>query len=71
MHQNNNYTATDGTLWRLYEVNPPIPSSKFNWAFLAENYDGAPDSKDKRFGFAQTREKAIEEIEQYILDNTA
>ena len=62
------YTASDGSKWKVLEVTPPIPSREFDWAYVADDYDGATDAKDPRCGYVATREAAIAEIEEYILE---
>jgi len=58
------YVAKNGTRWIVTEIKQ---SKAFDWEFFAEDFDGAIDSKDDRWGFAPTKEKAIESIENFSL----
>ena len=60
------YVASNGTKWDILEMNPPIPSRAFDWAYVADGYDGATDSGDRRCGWVPTQEAAIQEIEELI-----
>ena len=41
----------------------PIPTHKFDYDFVHDDYDGAADSNDDRFGNAASIEDAIEQID--------
>lgn len=49
---------------------PPIPDRRWDWHFVHENYDGAPDSGDHRHGDAASLTDAMCEID-LIEDATA
>ena len=55
------YTSKRGT---RYSISPStVYSAAFDWG--AEDYDGAPDSKDNRCGWgAPSIEAAVEDIEE-------
>lgn len=43
---------------------PPIPVSCFDFQFWNEDYDGTPDSGDRRYGTAETLAEAMLEIDR-------
>jgi hypothetical protein len=52
--------------WTIYPTDPlpPIPTwRQFAWSYVHEDYDGAEDAGDSRFGYAPTPEACIAEIE--------
>lgn len=52
--------------WRITYDPPPIPLRSCDWAFVHDDYDGAPDGHDTRFGHASSLEECkamIDEIE--------
>ena len=61
------YVASNGMKCRIVEdSSPPSQWARFQWT--AEDFDGAPDSRDKRYGYGRTREEVIQDIEDFILD---
>lgn len=49
---------------------PPIPIRSCDWQFVAEGYDGAPDSGDYRCGSAATEDDAMEQIDELIEEHS-
>lgn len=51
--------------WRIYlEFNPG--ESRMDFAFVHDDYDGAPDAGDHRHGFGHTVEDCKEQIAEMI-----
>lgn len=44
---------------------PPIPVRDFDWYFVHEDYDGAPDSGDSRCGYAASKLAAMGEVDWF------
>lgn len=36
--------------WRIYYDPPPIPTRACDWHWVHDDYDGAPDGNDNRYG---------------------
>lgn len=52
--------------WRIYHDPTPLPVRQFDWAFVHDDFDGAPDANDNRCGRAASPDEcfaAIREIE--------
>ena len=60
------YWASDGSIWHLEAICPPIPVRGFDWSAVHEEYDGAPDAHDDRHVYGATRAEAIEAVEVYV-----
>lgn len=56
------YTDKNGERWNIYPSAPP----SFMWSYTHDDFDGAPDGNDDRYGHADTLEDCIEEIEERI-----
>ena len=57
--------------YRGFEISysiKPIPSRGFDYDFVHEDYDGAPDSGDRRCGNGSSLEDAMDQIDE-ILDD--
>ena len=48
--------------WTIYLDRTPLPLRQFDWAFVHDDYDGAPDGNDNRCGRAASPEACIEAI---------
>lgn len=48
--------------YRIY-VGEPQYGAQFAYAYVHDDFDGAPDAHDKRHGYAATVEEAKEEID--------
>lgn len=48
--------------WTIRFDPPPIPVRNCDWAFVHEDFDGAPDSNDNRCGYGESPEDCIERI---------
>jgi hypothetical protein len=46
----------------------PIPDRWFDWSYVSEHYDGAPDSRDRRCGVAASLEACKCEIDALLED---
>lgn len=57
----------DNPIWykgyRIY-IGEPQYGNEFTFAFTHDDFDGAPDSKDRRHGYAPTIEAAKAEIDE-------
>lgn len=62
------YTASDGSLWHISADFPPIPWRGADWGWWHDDYDGAPDAYDDRHGSAATKELAMRDIEEKVLE---
>ena len=52
-------------LWIITFDPPPIPCwHEMAWQFCHDDFDGAPDGNDRRYGHASSVEDAIEQIEE-------
>ena len=65
------YRASDGSLWHVEFVYPPIPSRHADWSAHHDDYDGAPleyggPPGDDRAVTAPTRAALLAEIEEFI-----
>ena len=49
--------------WHIYYDPPPIPYRTMDWSFYHDDFDGAPDSNDRRCGSAESVEGCIREID--------
>ena len=47
------------TIYRVQEAYIP-----YKWAYVHDDYDGAEDSCDQRFGYGMTPQECIDEIEE-------
>lgn len=50
--------------WRIYFDPPPIPTRNCDWQFYHEDFDGAPDSGDRRCGSASSFAAALNECDE-------
>lgn len=55
---------SDPIWWRNYRIYKSESSGPFNWAYSHDDFDGAPDSNDFRYGFSMTVEEAKENINE-------
>ena len=53
--------------WRIY-VGEPRYGSQFAYAYVHDDYDGAPDAYDSRHGYAASIEEAKAEIDEMEAD---
>lgn len=51
--------------WRIYYDPPPIPTRNCDWHWCHDDYDGAPDGNDGRFGHAPSFAAALNECDEY------
>lgn len=64
------YKTVEYRGYKIYWDPKPIPESMIGyWSFVADGYDGAPDSKDARCGYAQSVEDAKRKIDEQIEDS--
>jgi len=63
------YFAADGSVWTIRNVCPPIPLRCFDWEYVHDEYDGAPDAFDDRHGNVASMAEAIEAIEEHVSEN--
>lgn len=54
--------------WRIY-VGEPQYGRQFNYAYTHDDYDGAPDAHDGRYGHAASVEEARDLIDEYEEDH--
>lgn len=47
----------------------PIPCRAMDWGYAHEDFDGAPDSGDNRWGYAPSLEEAKAAIDEQVEDN--
>lgn len=52
-------------LYRGWHIEPTQNPYQDGWDYWHDSYDGAPDSRDNRCGFALTEQEAREEIDMY------
>ena len=57
------YKDSRGDRWIIYPSAPP----SFMWSYVHDDYDGAPDGNDDRFGHADSLDDCIDEIEERIV----
>lgn len=50
--------------WHIAYDPPPIPTRNCDWHFWHDDYDGAPDANDSRYGYAPSLEAAKTEIDE-------
>lgn len=62
------YTASDGSLWHVECICPPVPNRGFDWCASHEDYDGAPDSGDLRVVYGETAETCTAAVERHIAE---
>ena len=48
---------------------PPVPTDAWNWHYHHDDFDGAEDADDNRYGHCPTKEQCIGEIDDYIEDH--
>ena len=53
--------------WRIYLVDNPYVNSRYE--FVHDDYDGAEDSNDHRFGWAATIDQAKADIDEFESEN--
>jgi len=56
--------------YRITYDPPPIPTRDHDWHYCHDDYDGAPDSNDNRWGHACSLEEAKREIDMLIDEAT-
>lgn len=49
--------------WRIYFDPPPIPARNCDWHFYHEDFDGAPDANDNRYGSCGSFVDALNECD--------
>lgn len=54
--------------WRIY-VGSPEYGPQFAYTFSHDDFDGAPDADDNRFGYAASIEEAKAEIDEMEAEN--
>lgn len=62
---------TQQLTYRGYHIRfdpPPIPTRAFDWAWVHDDYDGAPDGNDTRCGASASLEQAKADIDEQIED---
>ena len=52
--------------YEIYYEKKPIPTTIFDYSFVHKDYDGAPDSGDRRWGFGDSVESCKEWIDDMI-----
>lgn len=63
--------SKETVLYKGYKIsyNPkPIPTDQMDWDFVHDDFDGAPDSNDRRCGSAASVEACKGEIDDLIED---
>jgi hypothetical protein len=50
--------------WHVQYDPKPIPDRRFDWGYVHEDYDGAPDSGDTRCGACPSVKACIDEINE-------
>lgn len=49
------------------KIDPPVPSSQFDWQATFDNYDGAPDSPTRhQVGHGATEQEAIDNLHSIV-----
>jgi hypothetical protein len=51
--------------WRIYYDAPPIPSRNCDWRWYHDDFDGAPDGNDNRYGSCPSFADALNECDEY------
>ncbi|MNS40589.1 hypothetical protein D3C72_729110 [compost metagenome] len=54
--------------FKIYYDPKPIPTNKLDWNWVHDDFDGAPDSNDRRCGSAESIDACIVEIDDLIED---
>lgn len=54
--------------FRIYYEPPPIPVRDCDWHWVHEDYDGAEDANDNRYGHASSLEAAKSAIDEWHFD---
>lgn len=54
--------------YTIYYDPKPIPTDKMDWSWYHQDFDGAPDSNDRRCGASASIEAAILDINDLIED---
>ncbi len=44
---------------------PPIPTRAYDWQWMSDDYDGAPDSQDTRAGRSASLEAAKADVDEW------
>lgn len=47
---------------------PPIPTRSYDWQWMSDDYDGAPDSTDTRAGRSASLDEARADIDEWWAD---
>lgn len=47
---------------------PPIPTRSYDWQWMSDDYDGAPDSTDTRAGRSASLDEAKADIDEWWAD---
>ncbi len=47
---------------------PPIPTRAYDWQWMSDDYDGAPDSTDTRAGRSASLEEAKADVDEWWND---
>ena len=50
--------------WHIHYDPPPIPSRDCDWHFYHDDFDGAEDGGDNRYGHARSLEECKQEIDR-------
>lgn len=50
--------------YRNYDITPTDAPPNNKWEFTHEDFDGAPDSEDGRYGWSVTVDDAIDQIDE-------
>lgn len=62
------HEASDGSLWHITNTRPPVPNRNFDWEWVSDDYDGAPDAYDDRHGYEASEQACKNSIEDWIVD---
>lgn len=55
--------------WRIYLSSYDVMYSGYEYVFNHDDYDGAEDAGDNRYGFAKSVDDAKEQIDEMEVDN--
>jgi hypothetical protein len=55
--------------WAIHYDPPPIPLRQFDWHYRHDDFDGAPDAGDDRYGHCASLEECKAAIDEYIADH--
>ena len=61
--------AMQSTIYRGYHIRfdpPPIPVRSCDWSWHHDDFDGAPDGNDNRYGHSASLEEAKAAIDEQI-----